>query len=157
MTALVRHPRFRRWGWIVIAALVLVSLGRATLETGPPRTTAEQVRVIGATLKCPTCRGQSVSGSDSAAAKAIRNEITQRVEAGESADEIRTAISATYDDVQLIPKASGFEGLVWIVPVFVLILGFAGVAAGVARWRRATTRHATEADRILVNKALDER
>ncbi len=153
----VRDPRVRRWGWIVIAALIIVSMGRATLEAGPPRTTAEQVRVIGATLKCPTCRSQSVAGSDSAAAKAIRNEITQRVEAGESGDEIRRAISATYDDVQLIPQASGFEGLVWILPVFVLVLALAGVATGVARWRSATTRHATEADRALVHEALDKR
>lgn len=157
MTAIVKHPGFRRWSWLIIGALVLASLFRATFDAGPPRTTEEQVRAIGSTLKCPTCRSQSVSGSDSTAAKAIRNDITRRVEAGESADEIRTAIAANYNDVQLIPKASGFEGLVWGLPVVALVLGLAALAATFARWRRAAVREASDADRALVEQALAER
>jgi len=154
---IVRHPSFRRWSWLVIMALALVSLVRATVDDGPPRTTEEQVRSIGDTLKCPTCRSQSVSGSDSVAAKAIRNDITQRVEAGESPDEIRSAIAANYDDVQLIPKASGFEGLVWALPVIALVIALAVLTATFARWRRAGVREASDADRALVEQALADR
>lgn len=157
MTAIVKHPSFRRWSWLVIGALLLLSLGRAVFDDGPPRTTEEQVRAVGLTIKCPTCRSQSVAGSDSAAAVAIRNDITDRVEAGQSADEIRSAISAQYPDVQLIPKASGFEGLVWALPVALLVLALAGLTATFARWRRAAARSASDEDRALVEQALSDR
>lgn len=139
----------------MIAALVLVSFARAGLTEGSPRTDEERVRDIAATLKCPTCRSQSVAGSDSAAARAIRADITRRVAEGQEADEIRDAIAATYgDEVQLVPGRSGWAGLVWVLPVVALVVGLAGVAAAFARWRRAPQRHASAEDRVLVDQAL---
>lgn len=154
--SLSRHASFRRWSWLVIAALVLVSLVRAGATGSASASEEERVRDIAATLKCPTCRSQSVAGSDSPAAKAIRAEITRRVEDGQSADEIRAAISASYDDVQLIPSRSGVEGLVWVLPVVALVLALAGLTAAFARWRRSSDVHASEEDRELVERALAE-
>jgi len=157
MSAL-RSPAFRQWSWLVIVALVVVSLVRNAVDEGPPRTAEERVRAIASSLKCPTCRSQSVADSDSAAARSIRTEIARRVTEGQSPDEIRTAIAATYgDDVQLTPSGSGFEGLVWFLPVLGLVLALAAVAATFARWRRAPRAHATDADRELVDQALRER
>lgn len=156
MTAL-RTPAFRRWSWLVILALVVVSLGRAGVQDGPARTDAERAHDIAETLKCPTCRSQSVAGSDSPAARAIRSEIDRRVADGQSSDTIRDAIEASFDDVQLIPGRSGVEGLVWVLPVVALVLGLAGVGAVFARWRRTPLTHATDDDRALVDEALSER
>jgi cytochrome c-type biogenesis protein CcmH/NrfF len=151
-------PGFRRAGWIVIAALILVSLGRAAFDDGPPRTTEEQVEAIAGTLKCPICGSQSVADSDVAASRAIRTEIARLVEEGKSPSEVRAAIGASFGDrVQLIPPASGFAGLVWILPVVVLIIALAGVSAALARWRRTPRRSATEEDRSLVEQALRDR
>jgi cytochrome c-type biogenesis protein CcmH/NrfF len=148
-------PRFRRWSWLIIAALVLVAFVRAGVSDGPPRTAEEQVRQITSTLKCPTCRSQAVSGSDSAAARAIRTEVARRVSQGESADEIRDAIASTYgDDVLLTPGRSGLPGLVWVLPVVVLVIALAGISAAFARWRRMPLSAASEADRALVEEAL---
>lgn len=149
---------FRRWSWLVIAALVLVSFLRAGLTDGSPRTEEERVRDIAATLKCPTCRSQSVAGSDSAAARAIRIDIAERVAAGQTDDQIRDAIAGTYgDEVQLVPGRSGLAGLVWILPVVALVAGLAGVAAAFARWRRTPLTHASAADEALVDQALAAR
>lgn len=153
----LQGPAFRRWSWLIIAALVLVALVRAGVSDGPPTTSEERVRAIAATLKCPTCRSQSVAGSDSAAARAIRTDIARRVSDGESADHIRAAVAATYgNDVLLTPSGSGLEGLVWILPVIALVLGLAGLAAAFARWRRTPPTGATDADRALVDQALAE-
>ena len=144
-----------RWGWLVIVALVVVSLVRAGVSDGAPRTAEERSHAIAETIKCPTCRSQSVAGSDSAAARAIRGEIARRVDAGESADEVRTAIAATYgDDVLLTPQGSGIDGLVWVLPVLVLVLALAGLTAAFARWRREPPLAATDEDRALVARAL---
>ena len=154
----LRGAAFRRASWVVIGAIVLVSLGRATFDDGPPRTTEQQVEAIARTLRCPTCGSQSVADSDAAASRAIRAEIARLLEDGESPDEIRTAIGASFgDEVQLIPPARGFAGLVWILPVVALVVALAGVSAALARWRRTTATSASDADRALVEQALRER
>lgn len=157
MSRLLKARGFRRWSWLFIVALVLVALVRNAVDEGPPRTDEERVRVIATTLKCPTCRSQSVADSDSAAARSIRSEIARRVADGQSGDEIRTAIASVYDDVQLIPRASGFEGLAWFLPVLALVLALAGLAATFRRWRRTPLTRASEDDRALVDRALSER
>lgn len=150
--------RVRRASWFVLAALVLVSLARATFDDGPPRTTEEQVEAIASTLKCPICRSQSVADSDVAASRAIRLEITRLVEEGESASAIRAQIAATYgDEVQLIPPSSGLAGLVWILPVVAVVVALVALSAAFARWRRAPEAAATDEDRALVEQALRER
>ena len=158
MTAVLRTRRFRRWSWLIIAALVLVALARTWIEHGPPRTDAERVHHLATTMKCPVCEGQSIASSDSAAAGAIRTEITKRVKEGQSDGTIRAAISATYgSSIQLTPSASGFAGLVWILPVVALVAALAVLSATFARWRRTSGTHATDADRALVDEALQHR
>ena len=158
MTAVWRSPRFRRMSWLVIAAVVLVSLVRATVDDGAPRASEEQVEAIARTLKCPICRSQSVADSDSASARAIRLAIAEGVEQGESAGDIRAQIATSFgDDVQLIPPASGFAGLVWFLPVAGLIVALAAVSAAFARWRRNPAGHASDEDRALVDRALRDR
>jgi len=111
---------------------------------------------VASQMKCPVCRSQSVADSDVAAARAIRIEIARRVDEGQSDSAIRAAIADTYgEDVQLIPAASGFAGLVWIIPVVALVVALAALSAAFARWRRGTAVEATDADRALVEKALD--
>lgn len=157
MTAL-KSPAFRRWSWLVIFALVLVSLVRNGVDSGPPRTDEERMRGIASEMKCPVCRSQSVADSDVAAARSIRTEIARRIAQGEGDDEIRDAIAATYgDDLQLTPSRSGFAGLVWIVPVVALVLALAGLTAAFARWRRMTPDETSDDDRALVDRALRER
>ena len=154
-----RGTRARRRGsWIAIVLLAIASLAVATFDDGPPRTTEEQVEAIAKTLKCPVCGSQSVADSDVAASRAIRAEIARLVEEGRSASEIRAAIGGSFgDQVQLIPSSSGFAGLVWILPVVVLIVALVGVGTALARWRRRSPASASDADRELVEEALRER
>jgi cytochrome c-type biogenesis protein CcmH/NrfF len=154
----LQSPAFRRASWIVMAALVIVSLGRAVFDDGPPRTTEEQVEAIARTLKRPVCDSQSVADSDVAASRAIRAEIARLVEDGRSPSEVREAIAASFgDEVQLIPPASGFAGLVWVLPVVALIVAIAGVSAAITRWRRSPRATPADEDRALVEQALRDR
>lgn len=156
--AVLRSPGFRRWSWLVIVALVLVSLVRNAADPGPPQTDEERMRAIASTMKCPVCRSQSVADSDVAAARSIRAEITRRIDDGEGDDEIRDAIADTYgEDVQLIPPRSGFAGLVWILPVVALVLALALLSAAFARWRRTAPAATSDDDRRLVEQALRDR
>jgi cytochrome c-type biogenesis protein CcmH len=153
-----RPTAFRAGSWIAIALLAAVSLGVAAFDDGSPRTTEEQVEAIAETLKCPVCESQSVADSESPSSRAIRAEIARLVEDGHSPSEVRAAIAASFgDQVQLIPSASGFAGLVWILPVVVLVVALAGIGSAMARWRRRGRSSPSDEDHVLVDDALRER
>ena len=83
-----------------------------------------------------------------------RAEIARRLEAGQSSAEIRAFFASRYgDSVLLTPKGSGFDALIWILPVIVLVVGFAGLTAAFVRWRRLAPAAPTADDRELVDEA----
>jgi cytochrome c-type biogenesis protein CcmH len=117
-------------GAVLVAALAIGITDRS------PQTTAERVRDIAATIKCPTCRSQSVADSEAPAAKFLRIEIARRVEQGQSADEIRAFAASRYgSDVLLTPERSGLAGLVWVLPVALGVVAAGFVVLALRRWQ----------------------
>ena len=59
-------------------------------------------------------------------------------------------------DVLLVPKASGLDALVWVLPAVALVCGLAGLAVAFRRWKlqAASVSAPTDADRRLVDEAL---
>lgn len=148
----------KRVSWVVMAAVLLGALVAGASTDSGPRTNAERVRAIGETIKCPTCRSQSVAESDAPAAKGIRLEIARRVDAGQTDAEIRDYISGQFgEDLLLTPSRSGLTGLVWGLPVAALVLALAGLAVAFARWRTHAPAPASQEDVALVEQALGRR
>ena len=146
----------RRVLWVVlgvVAVLALVIGSRTSAEQSPD---ARLVAVAGQ-VRCPTCAGQSVATSDAPAAKAIREQIRSDIAAGRDDDAIlsRLASGPYGDDILLNPPRSGFAGLVWIVPVAVVLVAFAGLALAFRRWEKAPDGP-TRGDRELVAAALGQ-
>lgn len=126
----------RRTSWIAAGVLAVVALAYGTLDEGPARATEDRVNAIAATIRCPQCRSQSAGDSDAATARAVRTEIAERVEAGESDDEIRAYFASRYGaELLLTPPASGVGSLVWILPVVAFVLAASGLTWAFLRWR----------------------
>ena len=86
--------------------------------------TDDAVRRIASQLMCPVCEGQTVEDSASGLARDMRTLIRQRVEAGESDQQILDEFVASYGDGILTePPKRGISLGVWLGPV-------AGVALG---------------------------
>lgn len=127
----------RRVSYLVLAVVTAGALLIGTFDEGPARATEDRVEDIAGTIRCPQCRGQSAADSDASSARAVRAEIAERLDAGESAAEIRDYFAARYgEEILLTPPASGIGSLVWILPVVVVVTGAAGLALAFARWRR---------------------
>jgi len=63
---------------------------------------------------------------------------------------------ASYDEsIDLRPRSSGLVGLIWTIPVVVMVFGFAGLATVFRKWRAAVPLSASEADEELVAKLRD--
>jgi cytochrome c-type biogenesis protein CcmH len=144
----------RRASWAAILLVVVAALVVGVLDDSGRRTAAERARDIASTIRCPTCRSQSVADSEAASARALRIEIERRVTAGETDDEIRAYAASRFgEDVLLTPERSGLGGLVWVLPVAIGVAGAAFVVVVLRRWGAAPAEHASDADRDLVARA----
>ena len=109
----------------------------------------EEVEQIALQLRCPVCQNLSVADSPSEMAKEMRGLIRERLERGETREEVLAYFVSKYGEwILLSPRASGFNLLVWILPFAAVLAGAVGIFAVVRRWNaRARARPAAEAHR----------
>jgi cytochrome c-type biogenesis protein CcmH len=138
-----------------MAAVLAVALLVGVVQDRSPTTPAERAHNLAEQIACPVCDGQSVADSGVSASRAIRQLIDVRIAEGASDDQIRDELARRYgDDVILTPGRSGLAGLVWALPVAVLVAAAVGVGLAFRRWRHAAVARATAADRALVEQQL---
>ena len=142
----------RVWPWVALGALVIVIVVVLAWPSGSD-SRADRAHSIAAELKCLECQGLSVADSSAPTSKAIRADITRRLAAGQSDEEIRQSYVDKYGEVILLqPQGSGLGLVVWVLPVVVLAAGATGIWFALARNRREPKLHATEADAALVDR-----
>jgi cytochrome c-type biogenesis protein CcmH len=146
----------RRWlPWIVLAVLVVGAVTWAAWPGGSP-TLNEHAHDLATQLKCPDCEGLSVADSNTSTAGAIRADIKNRLERGESDSVIKQHYVDLYgESILLSPSGSGLGFLVWVLPVVALVIGAGGLAIALRRWQRQPRMQATDADVALVEQARD--
>jgi cytochrome c-type biogenesis protein CcmH/NrfF len=152
----------RSRGWVRWAALVVVvgvALGLGASRPGPPATVTQRVNAIDALVRCPSCDGISVLDSSASTAVAIREAVTQRVRAGQSAGQIDAFLVSRYGPgILLRPPARGWTAWVWVLPPVGLALSVTALVT--VLWRRRLHRSAesvSDDDRALVQRALAQR
>jgi cytochrome c-type biogenesis protein CcmH len=117
--------------------------------------TDDAVRRIASRMMCPVCEGQTVNDSSSGLAKDMRTLIRQKVEAGESDQQILDEFVASYGDGILTePPKRGISLGVWFGPVIGLVLGTALLVGVLAAWRRRPTAAAEPATAAPLDPAV---
>jgi cytochrome c-type biogenesis protein CcmH len=121
-------------------------------------TQQERVDSIAKRLACPTCQGESVYVSRASAAVSLRDEIARQVRGGERTDDqIIAYVEERFGgQVLLVPRSSGIDALVWALPIAALICALVGLAVAFRRWRVSIVSEISDADRELVDKALND-
>ena len=126
----------RSLSYAAMAIAVVVALAVGTVDRGEARNAEERMRDIAGTIRCPACRSQSAADSDAPTAQAVRVEISERIDEGQSDDEIRDYFASTYgEEILLTPPSSGVGSLVWVIPVVAIVAGAAGLWFAFRRWR----------------------
>jgi len=88
-----------------------------------------QIREISYLLMCPVCQGQTVAESNSELATQMRAIIKQKLEKGESEEEIIAYFVNRYGETILgAPPPKGANWLIWVLPALALLFGGAGIA-----------------------------
>lgn len=75
-------------------------------------------------IRCVVCQGQSIADSDADMAGDMRALIRQRIDAGESPDQVRAWMVERYGNwVSYKPPFAGAGLLLWIAPLLFVALG----------------------------------
>jgi cytochrome c-type biogenesis protein CcmH len=153
------NGRLKRWpGWVLLAFVVAGFLAVGTFRSTGPETQADRSDAIARRVACPICDGESVYVSQNNASRAIRGQITELVDGNDLSDaDIVAFIENRYGaEVLLVPRSSGFDALVWVLPAVAFVCGVAGLAVAFRRWQREgdASTEPTDADRELVAAAL---
>ncbi|NLD75337.1 MAG: hypothetical protein GX643_01585 [Acidimicrobiales bacterium] len=146
------------WPWVLMAVVVVALLAVGSLGGDPP-TLEERAQNLEESIRCPSCASQSVANSDAPSAEAVRVLIAERLEAGDSNEEIRDYVASRYPNgrqLLLDPTGEGFGALVWALPVVAVIVAVAALVRRFGDWRPGELQ-ATEEDRDLVAAALARR
>ncbi|MET0144476.1 MAG: cytochrome c-type biogenesis protein CcmH [Ilumatobacteraceae bacterium] len=148
--------RWPLWGALVFVLVGFLAVGAT--RTDGPSTPEERASGIEARIACPVCQGESVLESRNTASESIRNRVGELVDEGDlTDDEIIGVIESSYGGrILLVPRASGFDALVWALPVAALICAVSALALTFRRWKReaAAEGDPTDEDRALVAAAL---
>ncbi|CAN5753874.1 hypothetical protein BH23ACT2_BH23ACT2_00550 [soil metagenome] len=146
----------RPWlGWAAVAVVAMVLLAVGSLGGGE-RSDDARARNLEETIRCPQCASQAVAHSETPSARGVKAVIAERIEAGNTDEEIRDFIASRYgSDVLLEPSGSGFGGLVWGLPVVVAVVAASGLVYRFRDWRPGGFE-VTDGDRDLVADALDD-
>lgn len=93
---------------------------------------------VASRLRCPVCQGLSIQDSPSPLALEMRDLIKDQLRSGRSPADVQDYFVAKYGEwILLEPEPSGFNLVVYLVPVLAVLGGLAIVWRSVRRWTAA--------------------
>jgi cytochrome c-type biogenesis protein CcmH len=134
-------------GVVVVAAIAVLAL-RSDVDDSPEARSGRLERQ----LACPVCSGESVADSNAPESRAMRADIRERIDAGESDREIRDAYVRAYGErVLLTPDSRGLAVVAWGLPVVALVVGGALIVFTLRRWSRTSELAVAGTDAVPVD------
>jgi cytochrome c-type biogenesis protein CcmH len=119
------------WAFVGVLA-VASSLLAATVDESDLDT---RTRDVAKTLRCTVCQTETVWESGSPFAGQVRDAIRERLEQGQSPEEIRAYFLSRYGDYILMqPPTRGVNWIVWVGPFVLLFVGGLILYRSLTRW-----------------------
>jgi cytochrome c-type biogenesis protein CcmH len=154
-----RTSALKRWpGWVLLVFVVVGCMAYGIAKNSGPLTPDQRVESITKRLACPVCGGETVFESANSTSVAIRAEVKAQVDAGANSDDqiIAYIVQNFSAKTQLLPTATGFESLVWVLPLTAFVCATVGLGFAFRRWKTNADSVPDDADRALVEAALSD-
>jgi len=133
----------------LMVILVILALP-VTVAAQGPQVTANDVNRVAKQLYCPVCPNTPLDVCETQACEDWRELIRQKLEAGETDEQIIAYFVAQYGQrVLATPPARGFNLLGYVVPPLLLLAGVGFLAFLLRSWTRRPARAAVAEDRAL--------
>lgn len=128
--------RFFKWGFSVPLCLCgLILLGAVHAAQVEESKVEAQTRELALNLRCTVCQSESVWESNSTLAQQVRALIRERLEKGETPQQVKEYLFSRYGDYILMePRRAGLNWLLWGAPLALLLAGTALLWRMLRRW-----------------------
>ena len=147
---------------ILLLSIVLVglapSLARAVQpdEVLPDPKLEARARAISAGLRCLVCQNQSIDDSKAELARDLRLLVRERLNLGESDEQVRAFLVKRYGDFILLKPPLDLEtAFLWGMPPLVLAAGGIALLFGLRRLRSTPAAPLSQAERDRLAAVLD--
>jgi cytochrome c-type biogenesis protein CcmH len=146
---------------LTFVVLLVIALWGGLGSPGLAQTpTPNEVNGIAKGLWCPLCNGVRLDNCELQACIQMKEVIAQKLEAGESTEQIRAYFVEQYGDVVLgAPSTQGFNSLAWILPVLAAAVGLGWLAyfvRSMTRKRAVVTQTVATSQRAPAEGEQDE-
>ena len=136
---MMRAPATLAIGFLLLWSLPSRSAGQSEPVRAPVAQSDSALEAmttaLASELRCPVCQGNSIQDSPSELAQQMGDLIRDQLRAGKTPDEVRAYFVDKYGEwILLAPKAQGFNLVVYLVPVVVVLLGGMIVWRTVRKW-----------------------
>ncbi len=123
---------------LVLALVASLALAAVASADGP--VSENEVLEVERQLTCPTCSNLRLDFCELAICHDMRAIIRERLEAGDSDQQVIDYFTGRYGDRVLVaPPREGFHLAVWLLPFAGVLAAAAGVFFVLRGWRRAKT------------------
>ena len=126
----MRCPDAMKAGFRLLAVVLALLAATPAFAVNPDEVLADpalesRARDLSATIRCMKCQNQSIDDSDADLARDLRILLRERLEAGDSDQEVLDFLVARYGEFVLLkPRFSAANLLLWAAPVLGLLGGF---------------------------------
>ncbi len=132
----------RRLGLRLGGALLAAALSVSGPLTAQERFNSEEYRTAARALvcQCGGCRAlvHECAMDRCPSSEPIREEISERIQAGETADQVIARFRDRYGlHILAAPPTSGFHLSAWVIPFAILLAGGLGAGFVLRKWRRS--------------------
>jgi cytochrome c-type biogenesis protein CcmH len=113
-----------------------------------------RARALSKELRCMVCQNQSIDESEAPLARDLRVLVRERLQAGESDQQVIHFLVARYGEFVLLrPRFSWHTALLWFGPATILIIGAYGVLVLARRYRENFDRTVANQERLTAAEA----
>lgn len=98
-----------------------------------------KTRELSKQLRCLVCQGENIWESNSTLAQQMRGAVRERLQAGESPEQIKDYLQSRYGDFVLMsPPKRGANWVLWLSPFVLLLIGGFLLNRTLRRWKAQT-------------------
>ena len=131
---MTRLARFALALLVLPACLTTVAVAQTPARDAEIEATT---RRLATELRCPVCQGLSLQDSPSELAQEMRGVIRDQLKAGRTPDQVKGYFIDKYGEwILLEPPATGFNLVVYALPVLAVLVGLFVVWRAVKRWTK---------------------
>jgi len=120
-------------------AIALLAVSTPAVALGPDEmlddpALEQRAREVSKGLRCLVCQNQSIDDSDAPLARDLRTLVRDRIESGDSNEQVLAFVVDRYGDFVLLrPPMNAYTIALWVGPTLVLLAGAFGIYATVRR------------------------